>query len=136
MKAQRFEALADAFGGAITRWPAEDQDAAFAFLAEAPEVAAEALAGARNLDDDLDAAERLSPSHDLRQRILNAAPAAARSPARRWLTGASLGLGLAAAASAGIAIGVNMSLASAGEDAMLMAAVYSAGMLDEPGDAS
>ena len=39
MDAQRFEALAEAHGGLITRWPADVQDAAFAWLAEAPETA-------------------------------------------------------------------------------------------------
>jgi hypothetical protein len=138
MNAERFQALAEAFGGSITRWPADEQDDAFAFMARQADLAIPILAEARDLDADLDQAERLSPSHALRQAVLGAAPRAraAFAPVRRWLTGAGVGVGLAAAAAAGIVMGVNVSLASAGEDAMLLAAVYSAGLLDDGGGVS
>lgn len=138
MNLDRFQTLADAFGGSISRWPTDVQDDAYAFTAASPDEAALALADARALDEDLDAAERLSPSHALRLDIINAAPAAraARTPFQRWLTGAGVGIGLATAACAGIVIGVDLSAASAGEDAMLLAAVYSAGLLGDGGDAS
>lgn len=139
MNLDRFQTLADAFGGSISRWPADVQDEAYAFMATAPDEAAQALAEARALDEDLDSAERLSPSHALRMSVIDAAPrarVAARGPFRRWLTGAGVGIGLVTAACAGIVIGVSMSTASAGEDAVLLAAVYSSGLVGEPGDES
>ena len=133
MNLERFQTLADAYGGSISRWPTDVQDQAYAFTASAPVQAAEALAEARALDEQLDEADRLSPSHALRQRIIDAAPRArvARSPFQRWLTGAGVGIGLTTAACAGIVVGVDLSATSAGEDAMLLAAVYSAGLLGE-----
>jgi hypothetical protein len=132
MNAERFAALADAFGGSITRWPGAEQDAAWAFLAEQPEAAQDLLAQARTLDETLDEAERLSPSHALRSAVVALAPVA-RAPRPllvRWLTGAGIGVGLAAAAVAGLAIGVNASLANAGEDAVLLAALYGSDLID------
>ena len=138
MTLERFQTLADAFGGSISRWPAEAQDEAYGFTASAPDVAARILAEARALDEELDGAERLSPSHALRQSIIEAAPAArtARTPVLRWLTGAGVGIGLVTAACAGIVIGVNLTAAGSGEDAVLLASAYSAGLLADGGDAS
>jgi hypothetical protein len=139
MNLDRFQTLADAFGGSITRWPVDVQDAAFAFTAASPDAAALALAAARDLDDDLDGAERFSPGAALRQRIIDAAPTARRplrTPFQRWLAGAGVGAGLAAATAAGLIAGVNLSAASAGEDALLMAAAYSSGLLVDEGDPS
>lgn len=138
MNLERFQTLADAFGGSITRWPTDAQDDAYAFTAATPDDAARILAEARALDEDLDQAERLSPSYSLRQNIIDAAPRArvARTPFQRWLTGAGVGVGLVTAACAGIVIGVNLTAASAAEDAVLLAAVYSSGLLAEGGDAS
>jgi len=138
MNLDRFQTLADAYGGSILRWPAVERDAAFAFLAASPDEAAHALAEARTLDEDMDAAHRLTPSHDLRQRIIDGGPRArpVRAPARRWFTGAGVGVGLAAVAVAGVMMGVNLSMTSAGEDALLLAAVYSAGLTDAPGGVS
>jgi len=138
MTPDRFQTLADAYGGVISRWPIETQDEAYAYMAAASDEAALALSVARDLDEALDAAERLSPSRALRQSILEAAPAARahRGAVWRWLTGAGVGLGLATAAAAGIVIGVDMSAASAGEDAMLLAAAYNSGLLGDGGDAS
>lgn len=138
MNLDRFQTLADAFGGSISRWPDDLQDEAYAFTATSPDEAAMALASALDLDEDLDAIERPSPSHALRQAIIDAAPRPrpARGPIQRWLTGAGVGIGLATAAAAGIVIGVNLSATSAGEDAVLLAAVYSSGLLVDTGDAS
>lgn len=138
MNLERFQTLAEAFGGSIARWPLAEQDAAFALLAMDPGAGAAALAAARDLDEDLDAAERLSPSHGLRQSILEAAPRprAARTAFRRWLAGAGVGVGLAAATAAGLVIGIHVSMASAGEDALLLAAAYSSGLVGDGGDVS
>lgn len=135
MNAERFQTLAEAYGGAIARWPTETQDAAFAFLADRPEQADAILAEARDTDALLDAAPRLSPSMALRDRVLAAAPRerAARGPVWRWLTGASVGAGLAAATAAGLVAGVNLSMASAPqtEDEALLAAIYDNGVAED-----
>lgn len=140
MNAERFQTLAEAYGGAIARWPTDVQDAAFAFLAQAPEEADALLADARETDTLLDEAERLSPSVALRDRILAAAPKerAARSRAWRWLTGAGVGAGLAAATAAGLVAGVNLSLASApqSEDEAMLATIYDNGLGEDIGGAS
>jgi len=138
MNLERFQTLADAFGGSISRWPADLQDEAYAFTATKPGEAAGILAEARALDEQLDGAERLSPSAGLRQSILDAAPRARamRSPFQRWLAGAGVGVALATAACAGLIVGVSLTAASAGEDAVLLAAIYSSGLLANEGDAS
>lgn len=141
MNAERFQTLAEAYGGAIARWPADVQDAAFAFLADQPDEADALLAEARETDALLDAAARLSPSPALRDRVLAVAPRerAARGRVWRWLTGAGVGAGLAAATAAGLVAGVNLSMASAPqtEDEALLAAIYDNGLADEPtGDIS
>lgn len=136
MNAERFQTLADAYGGAITRWPAGEQDAAFAFLAAEPERADAVLAEARATDDLLDAAPRPAPSAALRAAVLARAPRERRSRAWRWLTGAGVGAGLVAAAVAGVAAGVNLS-AGAGpqaEDEALLAGLYDSGLADDAGE--
>ncbi|MFZ5670860.1 MAG: hypothetical protein ACOY4K_15340, partial [Pseudomonadota bacterium] len=88
MNADRFRDLAEAYGGSIARWPAETQDAAFAFLMRDPAEADAILAEARDLDAALDAAEVPAPSAALRRRVLEAAPPPRRrAPLARWLTG-------------------------------------------------
>lgn len=138
MNLDRFQTLADAFGGSISRWPADLQDEAYAFTARQPDGAAGILAEARALDEQLDGAPRLSPSPGLRQRILAAAPRprTIRSPFQRWLAGAGVGVALATAACAGLIVGVSLTAASAAEDAVLLAAIYSSGLLADQGDAS
>jgi len=112
MDAQRFEALADAHGGLIARWPAETQDAAYAWLAEAPAAAQAVLTQAMALDEALDVLRPPQPSMALRDRILAAAPQVkAGWSLRRWLTGAGVGAALAAASAAGVMVGVQVSMA-------------------------
>ncbi|MDP1632819.1 MAG: hypothetical protein Q8L66_15490 [Caulobacter sp.] len=135
---KRFAALADAYGGAIARWPADSRDDAFGLMVAAPEETARVLAGALALDAALDEAPRLAPSHALRQTVLAAAPRAGAGlgAIRRWLVGAGLGVGLAAATAAGLLVGVSLSPAGPGEDAQLLANAYSTGLLDETGGVS
>lgn len=110
MDAERFEALADAHGGLITRWPADVQDAAFAWLAQAPESAQAVLTNALALDEALDVLRPPQPSMALRDAILAAAPREARGwSLRRWLAGAGVGAALATACVAGMVIGVQVS---------------------------
>ncbi len=140
MNAERFASLAEAWGGAIARWPAAEQDSAFTFLATTPERADAILAEAREIDALLDCAERLAPSMALRDRVLTGAPRqrAARSRAWRWLTGAGVGAGLVAATAAGLVAGVNLSLSAAtpSEDEALLATLFDTGLGDELGGAS
>lgn len=129
MDAQRFEALADAHGGLISRWPADVQDAAFAWLAEAPEAAQAVLTDALALDEALDVLRPPQPSMALRDAILAAAPKArAGSSLSRWLAGAGVGAALATACVAGMVIGVQV---SAGPAELSDEAVVAAGADDD-----
>lgn len=140
MTFERFQSLAEAFGGAIARWPAESQDDAYAFMAAAPDQADAILAEARACDALMDHAISLAPSAALRDRVLAQAPAArpARSRIWRWMTGAGVGFGLAAATAAGVLAGVNLSLAGAhaGEDEALLTTLYDTGLGDDLGGSS
>lgn len=126
MDANRFEALADAHGGLIARWPAEVQDAAYAWLAQAPEAAQAVLSEALALDQALDVLRPPRPSVDLRDRVLAAAPRPRRGwSLRRWLAGAGVGAALAAASGAGVMLGSQVSAGSADvlDEAVMAAAV-------------
>lgn len=135
MKAERFEALAEAHGGAIARWPAAEQDAAYAFLARDPATADAALARARALDEALDLLSAPPVPAALRDRILAQAPRPRAAGAlRRWLAGAGIGLGLAAATAAGVAAGVGLTAAAPPSDDAMLAQIYGPGeLLDESG---
>lgn len=138
MTLERFQTLAEAYGGSIARWPVDEQDAAWAVLAATPDEATRVLAEARTLDGYLDAVGLPSPSANLRRAILAAAPRARspRPPVLRWLAGASVGIGLAAATAAGLVVGVSLSGAAEGEDMALLATVYDAGLFDDAGGES
>ena len=115
MDAQRFEALADAHGGLIARWPAETQDAAYAWLAEAPVAAQAVLTQALALDEALNVLRPPQPSIALRDAILAAAPRERQGwSLRRWLAGAGVGAALATASVAGVLIGAQVGVTSAG----------------------
>lgn len=138
MNAERFEELAAAWGGVIARWPAAEQDAAFAFLAAEPETADGILAEARALDAALDGHAVPAVPAALRDRVIAAAPkpVAGRSM-WRWLAGAGVGAGLAAATAAGVVAGVQLAASQAppSEDERLLATLYDGAAIDE-GDAS
>jgi hypothetical protein len=140
MTFERFQWLAEAWGGAIARWPADTQDAAYAFMAASPDQADAVLAEARRTDALMDQAAPLAPSMALRDRILAAAPTAPRERGAlwRWMTGASVGAGLAAATAAGVMAGVSLSLAQApvGEDEALLTSLYDSGLGDDLGGVS
>lgn len=140
MTFERFQLLAEAYGGAIARWPADVQDGAYAFMAAAPDQADAVLAEARACDALMDHAVAPAPSAGLRDRVLAQAPAArpARSRIWRWMTGAGVGFGLAAATAAGVLAGVNLSLSGAhvGEDEALLTTLYDTGLGDDPGGSS
>lgn len=133
MDKARFEALAEAYGGDVTRWPEAERDAALRLLDEQPAMARTVLAAAMRLDTVLDAHRAPLAGAALRQRILAAAPGVRRpAPWRRWLAGAGVGLTLATACAAGIAVGVAAAQPSA-EDRRADAALSDAGF-DAGGD--
>jgi hypothetical protein len=109
MDRERFEELAQAYGGAVARWPVEVRAAALAFAAREPEIARRALAGAEALDAALDMWRPMPVSHALRERAIAAAPGALRrTEGLSWLLGAGAGAGLAAACAAGLLLGLLM----------------------------
>jgi hypothetical protein len=108
MSRARFEELAEAYGGDVSRWPAEAREAAAALMAAEPGFTGEALARAGALDAALDGWRPAPVSAALTDRVLAAAP----RPRRRWpvwLSPAALGAGLAAACAAGVVAGVQIS---------------------------
>ena len=110
--ADRFRALAEAYGADIGRWPADARDAARAFTAAHPDLAEAALAPERRLEVQL-AAFAPDASSALRQRVIAAAPRGrALGRAWRWMTAAGLGLGLAASCAAGVAAGFTLAPSS------------------------
>ena len=110
MTRERFEALAEAYGGDMARWPDADWDAAAMFAAREPQVAARILATAARLDAALDDWAPLQVSHSLREAVIAAAPAArTRRGLGGWIWRAGAGAGLAAACAAGLVVGVMLS---------------------------
>ena len=113
MTYERFETLADAYGGDLRRGPEAEREAGRALLNADPRAAA-VLAEADGLDALLDAAPRAVASHALREAVIAGAAGAglgAGLRARRrgpgpmaWLSGA----GWAAAACAGVVFGINL----------------------------
>jgi len=110
MTRERFEDLAEIYGGDIARWPAAERDGAALLMAADPDFAKAALAAPASLDAVLDAWAPLPVSHQLREAVIAGAPAArARSGVRGWFWRAGLGAGLAAACAAGLVVGVRIS---------------------------
>jgi|GEM_PF-1278057 len=110
MSPDRFAALAGGFGGDLERWPPSEREVARRLAAARPTLTEAVLADARRLDRTLDAAPAMSPSPELRDRIVRAAPGPAARPttsaAWRWAAGLGLAAGLAGAAAAGVAVAV------------------------------
>lgn len=107
MSFERFEDLAEIYGGEIARWPEGQREAARALLATNPERLSPVLAGAAHLDRLLDLAPAQSVDAALLGRLIAAAPQAPDA-ARRWIAALSAALGLSAAAFAGVLAGVSM----------------------------
>ena len=107
MNPDRFERLAGAFGGDPDRWPPGERQAALRLAATQPDLTAPLLDEAARLDRILHGAPLESPSRELRERIVQAAPSPRSSPtAWRWLAGLGWTAGLAGAAAAGVAAGL------------------------------
>ena len=109
MTYERFETLADAYGGDLRRWPEAEREAGRALLDSDPRAAA-VLREADGLDALLDAAPRPVASHALREAVIASAAGAGLKARRRgpgplaWLSGA----GWAAAACAGVVFGITL----------------------------
>lgn len=112
MTPERFEALAEAYGGDVARWPRADREAAAEWMATEPRRAGGILARAGELDAALAAFAPPRASADLADRIVAGAP---RSRPRwvGWLWPAGMGAGLAAACVAGVLAGAQLAAASA-----------------------
>ena len=126
MRIERLQTLAEAYGGDLRRWPADQRAFAESLVAADP-AARVLLDEAAALDALLDASPSVAPSADLTARVLRAAPGArAKSRPRRavWF----LGAGWAAAACAGVVAGVGLTRqmsADARADAVLYQATLS-----------
>ncbi|MBO9545666.1 hypothetical protein [Caulobacter sp.] len=107
MDFERFEDLAEIYGGEIARWPEGQREAARALLAANPERLSPVLASAAQLDRLLDLAPAQSVDAALLGRLIAAAPQATGA-ARRWIAGLGAALGLSAAAFAGVLVGVSL----------------------------
>jgi len=111
MTPERFETLAEAYGGDVARWPDADREAAAALMAEEPAWAGDILARAGELDAALATFAAPRGASDLTGRILASAP----QPRARWigwLAPAGMGAGLAAACAAGVLVGAQLHAAS------------------------
>ncbi len=109
MNRERFETLADAHGGDITRWPARTREDAALLMAADPGFAREVLGRAAALDGLLATYQVQTPSGALVGRIVMGAQAARSRPRwTGWLAPAGLGAGLAAACAAGVLLGVQL----------------------------
>lgn len=111
MNAERFKALADAYGADPRRWPEAERETAAALMRADPSGAERMLFEARQIDLALDASPRPHVTHAMRERVIAmAASAGLRPKARRfgrlvWFSGA----GWAAACAAGVVAGMNLS---------------------------
>jgi len=105
MSEERFDDLAQTYGGEIARWPEAEREAARALLAAQPERLSIVLDTAAHLDRLLDLAPAQSVDAALLGRLIAAAPPAPNT-AGRWIAGLGAALGLSAAAFAGVLAGV------------------------------
>jgi hypothetical protein len=110
---ERFEALALAYGGDISRWPAELRDEAALLTAAEPAFTHTVLSREDRLDEVLDKAPRTVAAGVLFDAIVASAPPLRRRRRwRLWIAPAGLGAGLAAVTAAGVLLGVQLGAAS------------------------
>lgn len=107
MTPERFETLAEAWGGDVARWPVAEREAAAELMAARPDWARTVLVAAGDLDAALAAYAPPRASVGLAERIAAEAPAA-RPRWRAWLLPLGMGAGLAAACAAGMVLGVQL----------------------------
>jgi hypothetical protein len=112
MNAERFEALAEAFGGDVARWPAAEREAAAVLMAARTDWAQSVLGRAGEVDTALYAYAPPQASVGLADRIAATGPRPGRRGWMGFLWPAGLGAGLAAACAAGIFVGAHLSAAT------------------------
>lgn len=103
MNIERFQYLAEAFGGDLSRWPADQQNAAAAFLRTSPAarraldeaLALDALLNKATQDDDADRVDRMAAAVAARLSDRPAPVAALNMPAPRWAAGFLCAMALA-----------------------------------------
>jgi hypothetical protein len=128
MTPERFDALAEAYGGDVARWPEGEREAAAMFMATDPARAQAVLAAAQALDQRLDAWAALRVTPDFADAVLAGAPKPrAGSWWRGWLAPAGMGAGLAAACVAGLLVGTRMAVAPLATDPDVEALVTAVG---------
>lgn len=120
MTPKRFETLAEAYGGDVSRWPDVEREAAAALMAADPAWAEVILARACDLDAALATYAPSRVTAGLADRIAAAAPLAPAPRARPrwmgWLLPAGMGAGLVAACAAGVVVGAVLSLPASDSD--------------------
>lgn len=122
MNRDRFEDLAQAYGGQIGRWPQAERDAAALFAASEPAAAQALLAAASDLDAALEAWVAPVADAGLREAIVASAPQPKpRRALAVWAWRAGLGASLAAACAAGVLVGVRLSPDAGGAEAVASA---------------
>jgi hypothetical protein len=117
MTPERFDALAEAYGGDVARWPEGEREGAAMLMATDPARTQAVLAAAQALDLRLDAwgPQRVTP--DLADAVLAGAPKPrAGSWWRSWLAPVGMGAGLAAACVAGLLVGTQLAVAPVATD--------------------
>lgn len=128
MTPERFDALAEAYGGDVARWPEGEREGAAMFMATDPARAQAVLAAAQALDQRLDAWAALRVTPDFADAVLAGAPKPrAGSWWRGWLAPAGMGAGLAAACVAGLLVGTRMAVAPVAADPDIEAFVTAVG---------
>lgn len=134
MNRERFDALLDAFGADLRRWPADERAAAEAFATQHDEEIAGSMGAARALDGVLDGACAAEPpSSALTSRILAAAPPVR---VRAQVFDRRAGWALAACALLGVMLGFGGGLLApvAGNDDAYFSAAFEAPSASMPGD--
>src|SRR5436190_11698495 len=117
MNSQRFETVAEAFGGDVAAWPDAEREAAAQFMAADPARAEAILGRAAALDAALAAWSPPRATSGVMDAVLARAPKP-RRPWRwgGWLVPAGLGAGLAAACAAGVVLGARLSAPAPASD--------------------
>ena len=125
MDLDRFAALAEAYGGDVSRWPEVEREAAALLMATEPGATASRLAVESDLDWALDSWRAPGASQALQSAILASAPAPRRGAAwRGWMWRTGLGAGLMAG------VVVSGAVAPVGELEVISAAVSAYDALD------
>jgi len=111
MTPERFETLAEAYGGDVARWPDAEREAAAERMAADPAWATGILTRAGALDAALEGYAAPRGSVGLADRIAAGAPKV-RARWVGWLLPAGMGVGLATACAAGVIAGAQLHGAS------------------------